>query len=389
MKTLIEIYDNDYLKNVTAALALDFQEVHFICVNQKPSAKIDSLKQIIEKNKNCKVRIHHIVNSRLENLYPILETIHQDVYVNLTGGYGIDLINMSTACNKKGYRTFFIDHDHKDMMNVSGSKDIKAIFKYPKLSIADLIFLSGSKISNTQHYQIDLNNHELVNDVLRVFEIIQYDFRYFTNVMSDFIKLMSIEKNNIADTKLYIPKNQVWMIDNKVFHQLENLDLLYFDKQKSMMSFKNKIIKHLFKDAGAWLENYTYIKLKQSGFLDDCMVSAIIDYDGRINAGNDARCEIDVLACKDMYPIFISCKMNKVDAEALNEIKLHSIIFGNSYSKCIIVTGAHVSKSNPIIYNKAKELGIYIIDSYDLKNDLLVKKVQEICNNTYEYKKVM
>ena len=85
--------------------------------------------------------------------------------------------------------------------------------------------------------------------------------------------------------------------------------------------------------AGAFLENYLYLKLDESGLFDDIKMSAVIDFSDDKYA-YPVRCEIDCLIIKDNRLLFVSCKSSKADATTLNEIYVHNHRFGNALSLC-------------------------------------------------------
>jgi hypothetical protein len=134
-------------------------------------------------------------------------------------------------------------------------------------------------------------------------------------------------------------------------------------------------------------------------------MSAVIDFRSRGDF-YPVSCEIDLITIKNNRLLFISCKSNKVDTEAINEIKVHNLSFGNTISKSAICTIEDLNINNPAIYKKAEEhevaivdytsfknkiknKGVGLIEGKNLKDNTLVDIVDKIIENKYEYEKVV
>ena len=146
------------------------------------------------------------------------------------------------------------------------------------------------------------------------------------------------------------------------------LKLNLFNLNKDSLNFDNHVKQQLFLVAGTWLESYLYLKLKENNYFNDVMMSVVIDFSEKHDRRFPVICEIDVLASHLNALYFISCKSNKVDTNALNEIKIHNTMFGNDLSKPVICTLEDLRNCNINIYQKAQELGIVVIDLEIVKN---------------------
>ena len=99
-------------------------------------------------------------------------------------------------------------------------------------------------------------------------------------------------------------------------------------------------------------------------------------------------CEIDCLVLKNNELLFISIKSNKVDKDALNEIKVHNVMFGNSQSKAVICSNNDLSQEKPSVYAKAEELKVYVIDNTSFKKDRLAQDILSIIDQSYQYERI-
>lgn len=389
MRTLIEIYDQDYLKNVTAALAMNFDRVIYLCENDIDEIKINAISKLLRKKNNVIVEAIEFKNPSISKIKEYLTNYNlHETYVELNGGDGILFINTIEFCAINKIKSFYINHDTLKLENINDCLDLVSEFKYPKLSLSELIKLTGALIYDTSHYQPNMNDEDMIKDIIKVFNVMKTDFKSWTHFMQELINVLGKEYNQNNKITVTVDKVQAnKLLSYNVLKKLSESNILKYETEPSMkIIFKNATIKNLFKDSGAWLEYYSYIQIEKSGLFSDCMMSVVIDYDGEIKERYRAECEIDVMCVKDMYPIFISCKASKVDAEALNEIKLHSLTFGNSKSLAVVITGANLKETNPGIYKKAKDLNVYIIDNEEVINGKIAQILQSICKKTYQFK---
>lgn len=117
---------------------------------------------------------------------------------------------------------------------------------------------------------------------------------------------------------------------------------------------------------GSWLEMYVYIAACLSQEYDEVMESVILDWNGVLGEDFDVKNEIDLLIRKKNTPIFISCKMRKINAVDLNEIKQYAQRFGGDGAKAVIITTNEINQKEMTIKNRAEEMGVIVVDKNDL-----------------------
>ena len=123
--------------------------------------------------------------------------------------------------------------------------------------------------------------------------------------------------------------------------------------------YKDSHVKNYFWDGGSILEMYTFLQETMREESNDCRVGVHIDWDGIFHeAGNqDVLNEIDILSIENNLPIFISCKIGKVDQMALYELSAIAERFGGKYAKKILAISKEMGEAH---YLRAKEMGIEI-----------------------------
>ena len=117
--------------------------------------------------------------------------------------------------------------------------------------------------------------------------------------------------------------------------------------------------------SGAFLENYLYIKLTESGLFDDVRLSEVVSWSGS-GAGDSVTNEIDVVCVRGTVPFLISCKACDVKTEALNELKILKDRFGGYGSRAAVITSSTPGRNGSAMRRRASELGIEVIEHRDL-----------------------
>ena len=79
-----------------------------------------------------------------------------------------------------------------------------------------------------------------------------------------------------------------------------------------------------------------------------------------------------------MTPVFISCKMGVPTPLALSEIKILSEKFGGERTKTVLLTGADIYNDNRPLAQRARDLGITLLDRGDLAKGDLARRLQRL-----------
>ena len=251
-----------------------------------------------------------------------------------------------------------------------------------KLSIDDVINLGGGKITQRMHEAISLDDEETVNVINRCIDESVNNYSRFTGF---------VQKINSYIAKKPLHSGRIVTLDEREIRQILSDDNYYKYNELGLLEIKdnniifpNKSIAKMMTITGSFLENYLSLKLLKSGYFDDVKMSCVIDFNGSMRK-YPITCEIDCLVIKDNHLLFVSCKSNKVDTSALNEIKVHNTMFGNELSNPVLCTLDDLDIKNPSVYGKARELGVAIVDKTDFNNDEVPLRFKEIIDGTFIY----
>lgn len=376
LKIMFSIYDDrDYLNNVIVPLTLGYQKVIYfhrdkISENRK-YATIDVLNK-------------HDIDAYFVKLekgeQQILDTFdkYQEADIDVSTNRYLTLYIFEKAINSKRKIYYYDSHENivKDYRLHIPVKETTA-----SLTIKELIELGGGKLEQNMHALPNMENKEDVEAVKNIVYSSINKYTKFVNYVSYIAQLIS-KANGTIHLNAY-ERDKVVL--NGIYSIMNRNGVLWL--REDVLMIKNRYFRKLLTNAGAWLETYLYITFVESGLFDECAMSSIINFKKREDI-YPITCEIDLMLLKDNYLLFISCKSNKVDTPALNEIKLHNYFFGNRISNAMVCTVEDLNIKNPTVYQKAIELGVAVIDFTAIQRKTVAEETLALINNDYEYERI-
>lgn len=248
-----------------------------------------------------------------------------------------------------------------------------------KLQIEDVLNLRGGEIRSYMHKAV--TDRETKKLIVSLVDKNMDNYSSFTRFVS--------KLNSILNNCRYIGFNTYKLGDNDrnnivtdaAFKYCEDLFTVH---DNDLLRFRNRALREMISVSGAFLENYLYIKLTESGLFDDIKMSAVIDFADE-KYSHPVRCEVDCLIIRNNRLLFVSCKSNKVDTEALNEIYVHNSRFGNVLSRPVLVACEELDRKYPSTYAKGEELGIFLVDRSTFVNNNVSEVFASMLDGTYVY----
>ncbi len=146
--------------------------------------------------------------------------------------------------------------------------------------------------------------------------------------------------------------------------------------ERVFFRFRDSQIRAWLRDVGSVLETYVYKACLDAGIFDDVRLSVIVDWEGE-NKSDSVSNELDVMACRGVVPLFISCKTCDVKTEALNELAVLRDRFGGEMARAAIITA---ERGNARMRNRAAELDIQVIELSDLSAERLRQRILRCMN---------
>lgn len=375
-KILLVVYDeNDYLKNVLVALTLKFSIVIYFHRQMHEGKRQKAIVKLLKRNKITAYFMH---TAKSAKLFTELFRKYPTAAVDVTNNNYLTLRLFEKAILNQSAIYYYDNSDN----TVKDYRQQEAVEEATyKLTIADFITLSGAKIDKQLHLGPEFAQSTDLEILKSVFEKSITAYPAFINYMSSLAQLLAGKGNELILSEAESARVKT----NKFYPLLQEFGIINCHEQT--FSVKNDYFRALIANGGAWLENYLCIILKESQLFDECAMSTVINFKSP-HSKEPVTCEIDLLVLKDNYLLFISCKSNKVDTAALNEIKLHDYFFGNHSSNAVVCTVEDLNIKNQNVYRKAIELGVSVIDFTSLAKHDAAKQVLNIIDRKYQYEKV-
>ena len=377
--TLIKVFDEyEYLYNVMIPLSLPFKHIVFLHrSNLNCDMKVVKNATELLKSKGRTVKFLEIKEDR-NDIEKLLNDSSQAT-IDIGGSHRYLSFYLFEKVITQDRPIIYYDMIENVIKNYRTHSVItKDLYRF---SIKEMISLSGALYLENMHQTPDLKDEEMLTSVKGVIEDSVEDYQAFTRYIGTLSQVLPpLEGQVILEDKQIQTITQHPLYKRLVKHHIMSVE-------GHELKVGNPIYRHLLKNIGSWLECYLYIEMQKSGLFDDVKMSAVIDYLER--GGNcPISCEIDVVGIQNNRLILISCKSNKVETEALNEIKVHNLSFGNFLSRAAICTMDDLNVKNPIVFRKAKEYDVAIIDKTAFAHKSVALVLNKILEGTYEYEKI-
>ena len=376
--TVLEI--RDLLNNIIIPLTLNVDEVFYIYHHDFNQEIIKNIDSIIKKYKKIKTHFICLKNDD-EEIDEILNN-NEDIVIDIGGEKYLSLVLFDKAISRENLIIYY-DNEENTIKSYNDHLVLyKDVFKF---DIEDMMKLGGGKIIEYLHDPVSKDDELTINILNKTIEASINSYQAFTSFVQKVNSL--IDKKNKNNKCIYNIKNNdsEKILTDEQYHKYRDLGLLKIEDNKVI--FPSEKIAKLFEVSGAFLENYLYLKLTDSAYFDEVKMSTVVDFSGKIRR-YPIVCEIDCLVIKDNHLLFVSCKSNKVDTDALNEIKVHNEMFGNLLSDAVLCTLDDLNIKSPSVYGKARELGVKIVDNTDFENDMVAEKFKSIIDDSYNYERL-
>ncbi len=390
--TIIEIYDDEQIYNVLAVAEWKPANVVFIGTRKLKSKRVkNNIITCLRKlglDTKCFFFSADMLN--IEAVTSELKSIlaaFGDVVIDLTGGSEVALVAVGMIAKemeREGRKIPLIRYDRNSYCyrNIYGCEAADGAQSNPHFTVDSLLALAGASLKAHGHISLEKMDEETAADIFRVWSIYKKHHRGWHKTVA---YLQQISKNLEGDD-LHVSAPRVVFgttisgADTAVMDELASSGIIRRYKNDAGISFdyKNSLMRSCLCDTGICLELYVYATAINSEIYDDVQISVVIDWDGNLDARINTINEIDVMLTRGMVPTFISCKSGLPNVTALNEIKTLAKQFGGVYAKPVLVTMADVRRRDKFLWQRAKDMGVEIVDREDLINERLAKRLYHI-----------
>ena len=376
VECLVEIFDQEHMRDNIAGCLLYHPDAYYIFVsNQADPRKLIGLQGFLKAH--CPETEVHLIEMEIRGTNEIreqvatkmeeLEQAYEEILVEICGGNPLLNIAVFHHCIKKGIPTISIDYLDGIVSNWQEAEAYAGKFDAIELSLDMMVQLNGGCIEKNMHripeevdYRTILDCADFIlqnpKDYMRFSQYLQHCMR--NNELRDPLHIRTT-KEQVVQNNAVVTANETWFCKMEKYGLITELSM-----EGDMLEFHypSAFAKESLLVTGSWLEMYAYISACLSGEFDEVMESIVIDWNGILGEEFDVKNEIDLLMRKGQTPVFISCKMRKINAVDLNEIKQYAERFGGPEAKAVIITSNEISQKENTIKNRAQEMGVIVID---------------------------
>lgn len=387
--TIIEIYDEEPIYNVLAITQFKPKNVVYLGTRKLKSKRVKNniISFIREISLETKCFFYSTdmlsIDSIIAELNNILDT-YGDCAIDLTGGNEVALVAIGMLAKERKIPLFRYDRYTYCYRNIYECPMVENVPSDPHLNIRSILALAGGVMKSHGHVSLDVLTKEVSDDIFRVWTIYKKHHRVWSKVVG---YLQQISKD-LEGNELHISSRQtlygterIVAANEDVMRELAGAGIINnYKSENGRISFdyKNRLMRSCLCDTGICLELYVYAAALSTGVYDDVQISVVIDWDGILNEGVNTINEIDVMLIRGIVPVFISCKSGTPNVTALNEIKTLTKQFGGEYARPVLVTMSNVRTGDRYLMQRAKDMGIEIIDREDLMYDKLSKRLYKL-----------
>lgn len=407
MKTLIELFDESPILNVLASVAFKPEKLIFFGADP---AKVQESREdytLFFKRRGEKVEIEYI-DADMENIDAVNKTLaliikdNPDCVVDVTGGRDIALLAAGMAAVKLGVPLIAYNRRTKKYTNISNYEHAVCADIFGLLDCEDFFSVSGGRVTESEDFSEHKDDFKAFwSKVLDIWNI------YLENTSSwaahvQFLQKVSpyTEPNGNVPLRVKAPA-EVSVSGKKLIRNdriLEDLgrcggivNLHYSGNGECTFEYCDKNFRRYLTDVGSFLELFIHLCAINTGKFSSVRSRVKYNWEyssirhDRSTIFRPASNEIDVIAISGIEPLFISCKTCAPDMKYIDEIYPQAMRMSGGEGHAVFACTHVIDKEMPV-YNKAKALGVYIIDGEDIKNRLVTERLIEIAEDRYIWK---
>ena len=393
MKTLIELFDERPIENVLSAEIFRPERIVYICSetvfnNRQKHAKLVEF----FKHRGISVELVFLKVKvfEMESILDLLrETVkkYPDCALEVSGGTDDALFAAGRLSAEVDIPVFTYSRKLNRYFEICGAPFAGELDCTVQYDVEDFFLMAGGSMRMGRVDNAVLENY--MDDIEPFFKLYLKHRRKWQSAVN-YIQRVSKSKPDApieleVKAQYTISGDRGRKIDapEDVLNEYEKIGFiseLKIDRNKGVsFRFRDSQIRTWMRDVGSVLELYVYKACIDARIFNDVRTSAVVYWEGYdIGSENAVSNELDVMCAKGVTPVFISCKTNAVQTEALNELAILRDRFGSNTAKAAIVTA---ERGGGAMRNRAAELGINVIDINDLVADRAIQRIVSMFKN--------
>lgn len=377
MKTLIELFDEQPLNNALSTEVFSPERTVFLCGAGVPrSQRGKRLIRYFEYRGFPRPLFSTVRADRVEDILARLTELtsrYPDCVLDVSGGGDTVLFAAGLFCASHSLPVISFDQGERRFRGVYQAEAYEGFPCEARLTVQDCMVLSGGAAmsqSRVSAQALTEREYQAVDDIWRVYVEHQKNWAAHVKYLQK-IGVTGKDLSVSASARDGSLRASVAILEALGRAGLL-LDLTVADRRVSFR-YRDGFTRRCLCDVGMCLELFVFKTALTMRYFDDVQISTLIDWNGEFSERDNLYNEIDVMAVKQMRPLFISCKTCALTPSALNEIKVLSHRFGGPTARALIVTMDTPSSNTPTVEKRCGELGIILVDRDDLLRGRLPK----------------
>ena len=375
MDTLIELCDERPMENVLATDVFRPKRTVFICEKAMANDK-DAQKKLREYFRYRGVDTEldffsakqYSASSVLTELKKVV-SMYPECVLDITGGTDDELFASGLLCAEKDIPVFTYSIKLNRFFNINRASFPDGLECTVQYCVEDFFRMAGGAMRSGRVDNRILSNYSEIFEPF--FNIYLENRRNWGNIIT-YMQQISRPRSEgeipLSVSGEYVQKGargkriEAPVKALRAFEKIGMIrELNITAGEKVEFSFADRQIRSWLRDIGGVLELYTYKLFCDSGLFNDVRTSVVVDWEKNSDR-NGVTNEIDVMAVKNVTPVFVSCKTCAVSTEALNELAILRDRFGGSAANAMIVT---TERGTAPMRSRAQELAIQVIELDD------------------------
>lgn len=407
MKTIIELFDESPILNVLASAVFKPEKVIFFGADLEHEVESRNDYARFFKHRGEDIKMEY-ASTDIENIDCVESTLSEiisanpDCVVDVTGGSDIALLAAGMAAVKLDIPLIAYNSKTKKYANISGFPLAIETDIFGQLDCEDFFNASGGSLIDSEDFSEHKNDFELFwRKVLKIWNVyLEHMDSWATHVQ--YLQKVSPSADPTGKFQLHIKAPKSVRVNGKTldrnddilrelnfcggitglkFHENGDAEFLYCD-----INFRRYLT-----DVGAFLELFIHACAMNTKRFSSVRSRVKYNWEysrvrrDRSTIFRPASNEIDVIAINGIEPLFISCKTCAPDMKYIDEIYPQAMRMSGGEGHAVFACTHPIDIDMPV-YNKAKALGVYIIDGDDIKNRLVTERLIEIAEDRYIWK---
>lgn len=406
MRTLIELYDSEPIYNFLAATVFRPDRVYFVgdadAVSEKCKLKTERFAELM--GLKCEFVQEFAKSNDFEQNYNVIKKILKSEHdrgaqcaVDVTGGRDLALVAAGKLM-EEGAEVIYYDSAINAYRLLSGGKIREVSEGIP--CEAFITAAGGTIYEKTRNLSFSAEEWKIIKRVIKIF---LENRESWTRLVKYLQRVSKKEGEKVADNLLVEAPislsdgGKFYACNETVMRELERAGALKGieltgDGGKIRFSYASERLAKLLVNEGVWLELSVYLTARETPCFFDAQTGVKFVWDipnnknnlDKMISENVPRNEVDVVLSRGITPVFISCKTRFPINDDLNELYAIKENFGGELACAIIATTKFVDALSPI-GERAKAMGIGIIDERNFENGTVAHRLKELTDKNPEH----